>query len=196
MSTKYIVNNLTGQTINGQSIDPKYKVFTALLTQSGGDDVQYINWDDDPNTLTVGVTYTIEANDDSSNFIPNGAPNNNVGTSFVATSSVVSWGEGNTGDNQVSYNTGAPVATVLENTIGNVWFTYSSNGYYGVFTNGLLTDKISVFIGARTTEWYRQKSIDTTNYTNSSFYLSNINNNGTSANNILQNTPIEIRVYN
>ena len=35
MATKYIVNNVTGQTINGESILPVYKVYTALLSQSG-----------------------------------------------------------------------------------------------------------------------------------------------------------------
>jgi hypothetical protein len=36
-TTKYIVNNLPGQTINGESILPGYKVYTALLTQTGID---------------------------------------------------------------------------------------------------------------------------------------------------------------
>ena len=36
MSTKYIVNNLPNQTIDGNEIQTvKYKVYTALLTQSG-----------------------------------------------------------------------------------------------------------------------------------------------------------------
>ena len=36
METKYIVNNKSGQTINGEPILRPYKVYTALLTQSGG----------------------------------------------------------------------------------------------------------------------------------------------------------------
>lgn len=36
-TTKYIVNNLTGQTINGVSVTPSYKIYTALLSQSGTD---------------------------------------------------------------------------------------------------------------------------------------------------------------
>jgi hypothetical protein len=35
MSTKYIVDNVSGQTINGVSILRPYKVYTALITQSG-----------------------------------------------------------------------------------------------------------------------------------------------------------------
>jgi len=34
MATKYIVNNVSGQTINGQQLQP-YKVYTALLTRTG-----------------------------------------------------------------------------------------------------------------------------------------------------------------
>lgn len=37
MSTKYIVNNVTGQTINGETFQRPYKVYTALLTQTGTD---------------------------------------------------------------------------------------------------------------------------------------------------------------
>lgn len=117
-----------------------YKVYTALLTQSGGDNIQYINWDDDPNTLTIGVTYTITQNEDNTDFIPVGAPNNNVGTSFVATGTVVNWPTGpSTGNNQLSFNTGAPVVTVLENTIGNIWFTYNAVGNYVANSDDLFT---------------------------------------------------------
>jgi hypothetical protein len=179
---------------------PTYKVFTALLTQSGGDVVDYINWDDDPNTLTIGVTYTITANDDNSNFIPNGAPNNNVGTSFVATSSVVAWGTGNTGDNQVSYNLGAPVATVLENTIGDIWFTYDAIGSYLVNSDGLFLNNktfcqnslfsaedgtgLNMLIPTKPTFSNNYVLIYTTNFPDFP------------SNDLLFNTPIEIRVYN
>ena len=56
MRTKYLVNNLSGQTINGQAIDPKYKVFTALLTQSGGDGPTTNIGDE---TFYKGITYLI-----------------------------------------------------------------------------------------------------------------------------------------
>lgn len=37
-TTKYIVNNVSGQTINGESVQRPYKVYTALLTQEGTND--------------------------------------------------------------------------------------------------------------------------------------------------------------
>ena len=40
---------------------------------------------------------------------------------------------------QLIYNGGAPVVTVLENTIGNIWFTYNSTGQYYINSNGLFT---------------------------------------------------------
>ena len=172
------------------SVQP-YKVFTALLTQSGVDDIQYINWDDDPNTLTIGVTYTITANDNS-NFIPNGAPNNNVGTSFIATSSVVAWGT--SGNNQVYYNIGAPVATVLENTIGNIFFTYELVGNYGINTNALFNNKTAIFFGP-----YIDSEVVIrfgAEIQSESFITIGSALSSGLADNIFIFTPIEIRVYN
>jgi hypothetical protein len=192
-------NNTRNYTLESISdlfgVTPKYKVFTALLTQSGGGDTQYINWDDDPNTLTVGVTYTITSNDDNSNFIPNGAPDNNVGTSFIATSSVVAWGTDNTGDNQVSYNGGAPVATVLENTIGNIWFIYTGVGLYSVESNGLFTvDKSFSLIGTPS-EGVQNNNFAGVNFESDSKFIIYVVE-GDSIDDLLSKTPIEIRVYN
>ena len=109
-----------------EAATPKYKVFTALLTQAGGDNVQTSNA---PNSLTIGVTYFILQTDTGCDFTNVGAPNNNVGTYFVATGTTPnSWGE--SVNAALEYNLGAPVATVLENTIGNVWFTYYDVGQY------------------------------------------------------------------
>jgi len=111
-----------------------YKVYTALLTQSGGDNIQFIY----NGELTIGITYVINVNDVGGDFTNVGAPNNNVGTSFVATGTTPnSWG--NNIDVELQYNTGAPVVTVLENTIGNIWFTYNSVGSYFANSDGLFT---------------------------------------------------------
>ena len=174
-----------------EAATPTYKVYTALLTQSGGDNIQYINWDDDPNTLTIGVTYTITENT-ATNFIPNGAPNNNVGTSFIATSSIVDWDNSNIGPNQVSFNTGAPVVTVLENTIGNVWFTYLEAGVYQFNSDELFTlNKTLIFIG-------NAGSFIGVAYSSStnSGELDMNNPVGAREDSTLLQTPIEIRVYN
>ena len=102
-----------------------YKVFTALLTQSGESGGISISSGD----LTIGVTYFIENNDGSGfDFTNVGAPNNEIGTFFVATGTTPnSWGI----DGMLFYNTGAPVATILENTLGfNPYFIYGQAGRY------------------------------------------------------------------
>jgi hypothetical protein len=112
--------------------EPAYKVYTSLLTQSGGDNYQSIS----SGSLTIGVTYQIiSASGAPGDFINVGAPNNNLGTYFVATGTDPNeWGA-----YELEYNTGAPVATVLENTIGNVWFNYFGIGQYQIFSDNLFT---------------------------------------------------------
>lgn len=168
-----------------------YKVYTALLTQSGGDDPQEFVGS---GTLTVGVTYLISDNASNPDFTNVGAPNNNVGTYFVATGITPnSWGEAT-----LSYNTGAPVVTVLENTIGNIWFTYSSTGTYYCNSNELFINNKVWSIPYNFTENSGDigQSVRT-QYQDSSNICILTNDKGlSSADEMLQNTPIEIRVYN
>lgn len=192
MGTKYIVNNVTGQTINGQQLQP-YKVYTALVTQSGGSNVLQLA---DPDFTVVGVTYTITSNTNS-DFTNVGAPNNNVGTSFVATGTTPIW---NDGGDILSYDEGAPVVTILENTIGNIWFTYNNTSQYRINSD-------SLFLSGKT---YFSVSDNTDIGAPSNFriiLLGNPNNNyidiitydpvlDLGGNGKLTNTPIEIRVYN
>ena len=189
------VDSINAGTIsqNGEPVKP-YKVYTALLTQSGGDDLISVGQDEN---IFVGITYYIENNDANFNFIPYGAPNNNVGTYFVCTQDAYI----NTFDSlNLQYNTGAPVVTVLENTIGNVWFTYDSDGFYFVNSNGLFTENkswtptIVIFndtAGLRDGEICEIRKVSSNQYTIATF-----DQNGTAINNQLNNTPIEIRVYN
>ena len=121
-----------------------YKVFTALLKQSGGDDWQDILSGD----LQIGVTYQIFFGDEGSgwDFTNVGAPNNDIGTYFIATGTTPnSWGSGVS----LLYNTGAPVVvTVLENTIGNIWFTYGGSIGLGLINSlGLFTENKSAIFG-------------------------------------------------
>ena len=161
-----------------------YKVFTALLTQSGGDDNISFN----SGFLTIGVTYLIYDSFLGTDFTNVGAPNNNIGTYFVATGTTpANWGDVPEGAGVLNYNTGAPVATVLENTIGNVWFTYVDVGYYSVNSNGLfITDKTYIDFGG----FYNAENWVNI-YGNSNLIELMGSNNGS-----LFNTPIEIRVYN
>jgi len=122
---------------------PAYSVYTALLSQTGGDNPNAVI--DLP--LVIGVTYKIVDNDGgTADFTNVGAPNNNSGTYFVATGTTpTSWGVNLLG--QLSYNTGAPTVVVLENTIGNIWFIYAGAGIYRCYSDNLFTiDKTTVFI--------------------------------------------------
>jgi len=173
-----------------------YKVYTALLTQSGGDEPQ--TWSSGSGPLILGVTYQIEVNDGgTADFTNVGAPNNNVGTYFVATETTPnSWGIGDNGE--LSANGGAPVVTVLENTIGDIWFEYQTVGYYHVRSGGLFTvGKSAIIIGGPTWDGggngyfsYGFDGNDTALITNRNF-LNDYVNNGS-----IVNTFLEIRVYN
>ena len=167
-----------------------YKVYTALLTQSGGDVVESIQ----SSPLVIGTTYTINdyiPNDDFKNV---GAPSNQNGVSFVATGTTPNnWSEAS----ELTYNTGAPVVTVLENTIGNVWFTYNVAGEYFLNTNGGLT--VAKTIALITPNFSTGYNAIGVGYGNSDFLGITTISLGDSIlpqNNALYNTPIEIRVYN
>ena len=174
---------------------PVYQVFTALLTQSGGDNLVFMS---DDIYLVKGVTYNIVANDvPNFNFVPYGAPNNNNGTKFVANETITFLG---ITDCSLSYNTGAPVATVLENTIGNVWFTYDNVGNYGINSNGLFilnkswTPTIQIFndtAGLRDGEACEIRQASSNQY-----FIATYDQTGAPVDSKLSNTPIEIRVYN
>jgi len=114
---------------------PTYKVFTALLTQSGEGFLDQLDSSSPTQNVTKGVTYTIAGpNGDFSNV---GAPNNNDGTFFIAINNEI---PNAYNDTSLIFNTGAPVVTVLENTIGNIWFTYNNVGIYYVSSNNLFTE--------------------------------------------------------
>jgi hypothetical protein len=169
------------------SVQP-YKVFTALVTQREGAEEVAIT----SGTLTIGVTYVILGNDNA-DFTNVGAPNNNPGTYFIATGTTPDWGDSE--ENILRFNTGAPVATVLENTIGNIVFGYGAEGVYVIGCNGL-------FVEDKT--WYTPVIIsNAASLTNGEMVWRSdsqirivTNLDGTLADGLLSNTPIEIRIYN
>ena len=174
--------------------EPNYKVYTALVSQSGGDDVRYIS-SDDPQPFIIGTTYVITFNDNTGDFTNVGAPNNNVGTFFVATGTTpTNWGTA--GDVELSYNNGAPIVTVLENTIGDIWFTYAGVGNYDVNSSSLFTNnKTTLFIGPLSpgfTEGYSA----TLGISLANVNIRTIAAPATYSDDLLSITPIEIRVYN
>jgi hypothetical protein len=185
-----VINNPGPQgPVGPQGAPLSYKVYTALLTQGGTSSEVNKNSGD----LTIGVTYRIDDSSGGADFTNVGAPNNNTGTMFVATGLVpTSYGTGN-----LTYDPGAPVVTVLENTIGNAWFTYEYEGLYLVnFTNDLDVNNTFVIVGKSSEGLINGMAaeariesgkviINTGNVTSAIPY-----------NNQLYNTPIEIRVYN
>lgn len=188
-----ILKQLTKLTSVIFNLTPKYKVYTALLTQSGGDNpLELVDGD----AVTKGVTYFIDAAGGDSDFSNVGGPKYEgtsiSGTYFVATTDGI---PNNYGGAVLIYNTGAPVVKVLENTIGNIWFTYNNTGEYYCRSNDLfITDKTAVFGGYYYASpgvniYYNLPSMST-----SEFLI--ITGDPNTANGYLQNTPIEIRVYN
>lgn len=167
-----------------------YKVYTALLTQSGGYDEQIIS----SGSVTQGVIYLVIDNDTPGSnwdFSNVGGPIYPYGGYFVATNSdtpISYFGA------TVKYNTGAPVVTVLENTIGNVYFTFQSDGQYQAKCLGAFPqEKTYVYIqppvpdeGYATTYWYDADSVAITTQDGSKV----------ESNDIMYNTSFEIRVYN
>lgn len=165
---------------------PKYKVFTALLTQKGGDSPATIN----SGNLVIGATYLISVPSDG-DWTNVGAPNNNVGTYFVATGTTPnSWGTAG----ELGYNGGAPEVVVLENTIGNIWFTYTTNGEYVVNSDGLFTVGKTWGICPANTG---QGNTNTVGFTSVNIIdLGTSDSSDTLQNDLLESTSIEIRVYN
>jgi hypothetical protein len=93
--------------------------------------------------------------------------------------------------------TTAPVAKVLENTIGDVWFTYDDFGNYLVNSSGLFTINKTFLLLTNpnvgdgvvaTANYIDINSMAIVFYDNASPYET--------LDNALENTPIEIRVYN
>lgn len=172
--------------------EPTYKVYTALLTQSGGNDPGDKAQGD---ILDLGVTYYISQNTDNADLTIFGAPNSNVGTYFVCTNAGTL---PTIGSISLLWNAGAPVVTVLENTIGNIWFTYGAVGQYSAnFNESFSVDKV-YFQGSYICE-------DGTNFKVTSALLNTPNQilisttrpiDESNYDDILNNTPIEIRVYN
>jgi hypothetical protein len=166
-----------------------YKVFTALLTQSGTS----VGDDQNNGTVLKGRTYQIidNYNGDFSNV---GAPDNNIGTYFIATSTAI---PNSYGGAALAFNTGAPIANVLDNTIGNIWFTIVADGQYLIYKeNNFDQTNTAIFIGPPTWDggdFYFQSGPDGINplILTSKFLPTGLNINGA-----FQNTPIEIRVYN
>lgn len=172
----------------------KYKVFTALLTQKGTrNEITPIC----SGNLEIGITYKI-TNNINGDFTNVGAPDNNNGTYFIATGTTPnSWGVSILCD-ILTYNEDAPTAIVLENTIGNVWFECNAVGVYEAHSRDLFTiDKTTIDIDAYgqngNAEGFALIANSTINLVDK-FFIYTVKS--SPAADILENSRLEIRVYN
>ena len=195
MGTKYIVNNVSGQTINGETFQRPYKVYTALLRQSGGDNPESTT----SGTLDIGRTYEITSYQEGDDFTNVGAPSNNTGIKFVATGGTPSvW----TNSSELSWNYGAPVVVVLENTIGYITWGYNGDGNYGGYLiSGFPLDKTYYSVNGRFSDDGGASAYDAFLFseTDDFFVLTTWSNGGVQSNSLISNNQplsIEIRVYN
>lgn len=141
----FVVNETTNTTYGG--VDPTgqfqtvgelkgYKSYVAIVNQKGESSIQVLS----EGELDPSRTYEIIYNSPGMDFTNVGAPNNNVGTFFVATGAFPkSWGIDEGEEDILRANSAAPSATVLENTIGDIWFVYNNAGYYSVKSDELFT---------------------------------------------------------
>ena len=114
-----------------------YKVYTALLTQAGTSNILSLS----SGAVSQSVTYQIDGADGASDFSNVGGPpvGTGDGTYFVATNSDV---PNDYGAANLIYDTAVPVVTVLENTIGDTWWTYGSDGRYYINSDALFTGTV------------------------------------------------------
>jgi hypothetical protein len=172
---------------------PAYKVYTALLSQTGGDETFAI----DTGLLTVGVTYKINNDSPGMDFTNVGAPTNTLYSSFVATGTTpTSWGanEGS-GNATLTYNNGAPVVTVLENTIGNIYWTYEGVGVYNANLIGAFNEQKTFALISNPNAAYTSAGTCYSSVTIDFVQLTTLDSTFANSDDLLYLNTIEIRVY-
>lgn len=94
--------------------------------------------------------------------------------------------------------TNVPVATVLENTIGDIWFTYNSPGGYDINSDALFTEnKTGLLIAPQTQNAPDTYVFQFNRVDNNKLQLLVLNADESGAvDGVLYNQMIEIRVYN
>jgi hypothetical protein len=132
-----ILKQLTRLTSIMFSLKPNYKVYTALVTQTGVDNGSSI----DTGAVTKGVSYRLSAVSNASDFSNVGGPAAGFAVDdmyFVATDNLTPI---NYGGGTLYYNTGAPIVIAeLENTLGNIWFVYDNVGSFLCKSTELFTE--------------------------------------------------------
>jgi len=181
------------------SIQP-YKVFTALLTQSGGD-FPYYNDYTIQDGMVAGRSYFISSNAPidlgGTDFTISGASSNEASTWFISNGADPLWGSS---EGTANFNGGAPLVTVLENTIGNVWWEYFDIGQYLIKSNDLFTQNKTLLFASSMNNGNDTNNHTATIYTGAPGELTFVSwgNTGDSQQELDNSIPlpIEIRVYN
>lgn len=91
----------------------------------------------------------------------------------------------------------APVATVLENTIGDIVFTYDSDGqYYGELIDGFVEGKTFILVSNAVKDVLNGNIGIIQCLNANTLIIESYDGSGATLNGVFSNTPIEIRVYN
>lgn len=167
-----------------------YKKYVALLTQTTVSTTSGL--------LVVGKTYVIGTLVAGDNFANVGYVSD--GVNFVATATTPTiWANGTV---VVNVTDSAPVATVLENTLGEVpTWTYDSVGYYKLsITGGFDVTKTFVNVGTSYNQsgGFGNPLFRTYVYTDNKIWVDSFTESlgaHIATNGVLYATPIEIRVY-
>jgi hypothetical protein len=167
-----------------------YKVYTALLTQSGNGTFTLTS-----GILTVGAKYEITnfaIGDDFSNVanVIRGTINTN-GCEFIATGTTPS----NYSNGSTLTDTSAPIATVLENTLGEdvVWSKGKAGSYKA--SSKIDFELLSTFILCGAVKISNAVIVITIDQINKDITLQT-HSSGSLSDDILDYTSFEIRVYN
>ena len=99
---------------------PQYKF---LLSQSGGDTNPQTATS---GTLTQGVTYEIVAFETGDDFIPSGAPNNTIGTKWVANGVAPTWSNGS----EIGWDASNVIVSPLGNCLYDVTWQWNGGGSF------------------------------------------------------------------
>ena len=174
---------------------PSYKVYTAIISQTGESDTL----SQTSGSVQEGVSYIISTpfgEEPSYDFSNVGGPIPPENFPFVATYNATPNEYGNA---ILNYDSGAPVVvTVLENTIGNVFFEFKGTGDYRFNSENLFNDGRTIgFITFNNSGTYSlvDKPALTINQDSTSALFINTALDGSYSNDVLYNAPIEIRVY-
>jgi hypothetical protein len=127
------------------SVQP-YKVFTALVSQSGGTNPAVLT----EGAVQTGVTYRLSGVSNASDFSNVGGPGAGEAidnTYIIAINNEIPL---NYGGASLIYDDGAPKATVLENTIGNIGFDFLDTGKYRIISQSLFKYPKTFINGAKT----------------------------------------------